>query len=77
LYACRFWGDHMKHTDFKTELYRKVLTLFKRKFLFWLESLSLTRNIRLASSAFATLNMWLASIEGVSRTVGPMRNANN
>jgi hypothetical protein len=77
LYACRFWDGHLKHTDFKTDLFRKVEALFKEKFLFWLETLSLTRNIRLASSALATLNMWLASSEGVSITPGPMRNANN
>jgi hypothetical protein len=77
LYACRFWADHLKHTDFKTDLYRKVETLFKEKFLFWLETLSLTRNIGLAPSAFATLNMWLASSQGVSITAGPMRIANN
>jgi hypothetical protein len=77
LYACRFWDGHLKQTDFKTDLFRKVQTLFKEKFLFWLEALSLTRDLRLASSAFATLNMWLGSNQGVSRTVGPMRNANN
>jgi hypothetical protein len=76
-YACRFWGDHLKHTDFKTDLFRKVEALFKEKFLFWLETLSLTRNIRLAPSALATLNMWLASNEGVSITAGPTRNANS
>jgi hypothetical protein len=76
-YACRFWDEHMKHAGFKTDLFRKVLTLFKEKFLFWLEALSLTRNLRLASSVFATLNMWLASNQGVSRTVDSMRNANN
>jgi NACHT domain len=77
LYACRFWGDHLKDTDFGTDLFRKVETLFKEKILFWLETLSLTRNIRLAPSALATLNMWLASSQGVSITAGPMRNANN
>jgi hypothetical protein len=66
LYACRFWDDHLKQTDFKTDLFRKVETVFKEKFLFWLETLSLTRNIGLAPSAFATLNMWLASSQGVS-----------
>jgi hypothetical protein len=66
LYACRFWDDHLNHTDFKTDLFRKVETLFKEKFLFWLETLSLTRNIRLSPSAFATLNMWLVSSQGVS-----------
>jgi NACHT domain len=79
LYACRFWADHLKHTDFKMDLFRKVETLFKEKFLSWLETLSLTRNIGLAPSAFATLNMWLASTssQGVSITAGLMRNAKN
>jgi hypothetical protein len=77
LYACRFWNDHLKHNDFKTDLFRKVETLFKEKLLFWLEALSLTRIIRLASSAFATLNMWLATSQCVSITGGPMGNANN
>ncbi len=77
LYACRFWDDHLKHTDFKMDLFRKVETFFKEKFLFWLEALSLTRIIGLAPSAFANLNMWLASSQGVSTTAGPMRNANN
>jgi len=77
LYSCRFWDDHLKHTDFETDLFRRVETLFKEKFLFWLEALSLTRNIGLAPSAFATLNMWLASSQGVSITAGPTRNTNN
>jgi hypothetical protein len=77
LYACRFWDDHLKQTDFKTDLFRKVEILFKEKFLFWLEALSLTRNIGLAPSAFATLNIWLPSSLDVSITAGPMRNTNN
>jgi hypothetical protein len=77
LYACRFWDDHLKHTDFKTDLFRKVETLFKEKFLFWLEALSLTKKIGFAPLAFATLNMWLASSQGVSITAGPMRNTKN
>jgi len=77
LYASRFWDNHLKHTDFKIDLFRKVETLFKEKFLFWLEVLSLTRNVGLAPSAFATLNMWLASSQGVSITACPMRNTNN
>jgi hypothetical protein len=69
-YACRFWDDHLKHTDFKTDLFQKVESLFKEKYLFWLEAFSLTRNMRLAPSAFATVNMWLASSQGVSITAG-------
>jgi len=63
-YACRSWDDHLKHTDFKMNLFGKVVTFFNEKFLFWLEALSLTRNIGLAPPAFATLNMWLASSQG-------------
>ena len=81
LYACCFWDDHLKYTDFKMDLFGKVETFFKKKFLFWLEVLSLTRTVGLAPSAFSTLNMWLgrvrASSLGVSITVGPTRNANN
>ena len=66
LYACRFWGDHLKHADFKMDLFVKVETLFKEKFLFWLETLSLTRNVGLVPSTFATLIMWLATSQGVS-----------
>jgi hypothetical protein len=77
LYACRFWDDHLKHTDVKMDLLRNVETLIKEKLLFWLEALSLTRNIGLAPSALATLNMWLASSPGVSITVGPIRNTNS
>jgi hypothetical protein len=77
LYACRFWDDHLKHTDLKMDLFGKVEAFFKAKFLFWLEALSLTRIIGLAPSAFATLNMWLASSQSVSIITGPMRNANS
>ena len=77
LYSCRFWDDHLKHTDFKADLFGKVETFFEEKFLFWLEALSLTGIIGLAPSAFANLNIWLASSQGVSITTGPMRNANN
>jgi hypothetical protein len=67
-YACRFWDDHLKHTDFKMDLFGKVEAFFKDKFLFWLEALSLTRIISRAPPAFASLNMWLVSSQGVSIT---------
>ena len=77
LYACRFWDDHLKHTDFEMDLFRKVETFFKKKFLFWLEALSLIGMIGLAPSALATLNMWLAPIQDVSIIAGPMRNTDD
>ncbi len=77
LYACRFWDDHLEHTDFKTDIFGKLQTFFKEKFLFWLETLSLTGDMGLASPAFSTLNVWLTSSQGVSIIVDSMRKANN
>src|SRR6266702_3147675 len=77
LYACRFWDDHLERIDFETKLFGKLRTFFEKKFLFWLEALSLTNDMRLASQAVSALNVWLASGQGVSMIVDSMRKANN
>ncbi len=77
LYACRFWDDHLEHIDFETDLFVQLRTFFEKKFLFWLEALSVTSNVGLASPAFSALNVWLASGQGVSRIVDSIRKANN
>src|SRR6266702_683619 len=77
LYACRFWDDHLEHIDFEADLFGKLRTFFERKFLFWLEALSLTSDMRLASRAVSALNVWLASGQSVSITVDSMRKADN
>ena len=77
LYACRFWDDHLEHTDFETDLFEKLRTFFETKFLFWLEVLSLTSDVGLAPPAFSALNAWLASAQGVSMIVDSMRKASN
>ncbi len=77
LYACRFWDDHLEHLAFKTDLFGIIRAFFETKFLFWLEALSLTSNVRLALPALSFLNMWLATGEGVSITVYSVGQANN
>ena len=67
LYACRFWDDHLEHIGFETDLFGKLRTFFEKKLLFWLEALSLTNYMGLASTACSALNVWLASGQGVSR----------
>ena len=66
LYACCFWGDHLKHIGFKSDLFGKLQTFFNKKLLFWLEALSLTNNVGLASATCSALKVWLASGQGVS-----------
>ncbi len=77
LYSCRFWDDHLEHIDFETDLFVQLRTFFEKKFLFWLEALSLTSDVGLASPALSALIAWLASGQGVSRIVVSMRKANN
>ncbi len=77
LYACHFWGDHLEYIDFETDLFGKLRTFFEKKFLFWLEALSLTSDVGLASAACSALNVWLASGQGVSIIVDSMRETNN
>ncbi len=77
LYACRFWDDHLEHLAFETDLFGKLRAIFETKFLFWLEVLSLTSNVRLALPALSFLNVWLASGQGVSITVDSMRQVDN
>ncbi len=69
LYACRFWDVHLERVAFETDLFVKLRTFFEAKFLFWLEALSLTDNVRLASLAFSPLNVWLESGQGVSISI--------
>ncbi len=77
LYSCRFWDDHLEHIDFETDLFVQLRTFFEKKLLFWLEALSLTSDVGLASAALSALNVRLASGRGVSRIVDSMRKANN
>ena len=65
LYACRFWDDHLEHIDFETGLFDKLQALFEKKFLFWLEALSLTNYVGLASAACSALDIWLATNQSV------------
>ncbi len=77
LYSCHFWDDHLEYIDFETDLFVQLQTFFEKNLLFWLEALSLTSNVGLASAALSALNVWLASGQGVSRIVDSMKKANN
>jgi hypothetical protein len=60
-YACRFWDDHLERLPFEQDVFAKLRLLFEKKFLFWLEVLSLTSTVDLAPPALLSLNTWLAS----------------
>jgi hypothetical protein len=77
LYACRFYGAHLGHLSFETDLFSKLRDFFEAKFLFWLEALSLTSNMRLALPVLSSLNVWLTSCQGVSLNIDSVMKANN
>jgi hypothetical protein len=76
-YACRLWDDHLEHLDFETDLFGKLQTFFEKKFLFWLEALSLLNGVALASPALSSLSIWLTSGHGVSTTFDSLMWENN
>jgi hypothetical protein len=68
-YACRLWDDHMEHIDFDSDLFAKLQTFFQKKFLFWLEALSLMSGVGLASAALSSVSTWITSDHCVSTTL--------
>ena len=66
-YACRFWGGHLELIPFNHEVFTKLRSVFDEKFLYWLEVLSLTGNLRLATPALSSLSGWLGETQS---TVG-------
>ena len=76
-YACCSWDDHLGHLDFDSDLFVKLQTFFKTKFLFWLEALSLISGVGLASAALSSLSIWLVPDHHVSTTLDLMTQKNN
>ena len=60
-YACHFWGDHLKHILCDGEVIDKLGLFFEKKFLFWLEVLSLLGSMSYASLILSSVKVWLAS----------------
>ena len=60
-YACCFWDDHLESVCFEQGLVTKVQLHFEEIFFFWLEVLSLTSTVGLATPAQRSLEVWLAS----------------
>jgi hypothetical protein len=76
LYACHFWDNHLAHTGFEMELFRKVQSFAEEKLLFWFEALSLTGNLGHAPAAFSVLKVWLGG-QDVSTIIVSMRQTTN
>jgi hypothetical protein len=58
-YSCRFWAEHLSESEKTDELYSKIQGFLDNRFLFWLEVLSLCRQVNQASGLLGLLNNWI------------------
>jgi hypothetical protein len=57
-YSCRFWVDHLQLTTFHDRTADKVCSFLHTKFLFWLEVLSLIKEVPIALSTLPSIVKW-------------------
>jgi hypothetical protein len=53
-YPCRFWADHLRETPFEPEILQGIKDLMYIRFSYWLEVLSLTMEVKIASKALSS-----------------------
>jgi hypothetical protein len=68
-YACRFWADHLRGTDFESDFLPYLNDFFRRQLLYWLEVLSLTKAVHIASPALLSIVDWVQ----VSASIADLR----
>ena len=58
-YACRFWTDHLQHAQFDLALAETIQAFFNHEqLLFWLEILSLLKQINTCASGLSSVIKW-------------------
>jgi hypothetical protein len=57
-YSCRFWAKHLAHASDR-QLFSSLQVFIEQKLLFWLEVLSVTKEVPMAPTALSLLSGWL------------------
>jgi hypothetical protein len=57
-YACHFWVDHLQKTNFTPTVLSNVDDFLSHQLLFWLEVLSLVKEVHIASPALLSIADW-------------------
>jgi hypothetical protein len=57
-YSCLFWAEHVRATAFSLELLRKVKEFMRAHFLYWLEVLSLVKEVSKGARILRTIVGW-------------------
>jgi hypothetical protein len=58
-YTCCFWADHLIATAYDSTVLNELQDFHHHRLLYWLEVLSLTKNINVASRALYSLQEWI------------------
>jgi hypothetical protein len=57
-YACHFWADHLQKTKFTPRVLLDIDDFLSHQLLFWLEVLSLVKEVHIASPALLSTADW-------------------
>jgi len=57
-YGCRFWADHLCSSAYDIKILYEVREFFYHRFLFWLEVLSLMKQVNIASGMLLSVLDW-------------------
>ena len=57
-YGCRFWADHLAATAYDTDILNEVKDFLHYRLLYWLEVLSLIKNVNMASRMLLSVLRW-------------------
>jgi hypothetical protein len=57
-YSCLFWADHLQATAFSLKLLHEVKVFMRTRFLYWLEVLSLVKEVRVATGILKVVVDW-------------------
>jgi hypothetical protein len=58
-YSCRFWADHLRATAFEPDILAAVQFLMHTQLLYWLEVMSLIKEVNIASQALLFVSNWV------------------
>ncbi|EJC98417.1 WD40 repeat-like protein [Fomitiporia mediterranea MF3/22] len=62
-YACLFWGQHLHEAQFSDALSSELLEFLHKRFLYWLEVMSLLKKANTASPALLLAMNWVSSYD--------------
>jgi hypothetical protein len=59
-YSCLFWIEHLSCSQYEDEIYHRIQDFMNDRFLYWLEVLSLCKEMNQASEMLGSLGHWMA-----------------